>query len=508
MTSAIVTATGVSKSFPGVRSLDRVDFEVGKGEVRALVGENGAGKSTLIKIIAGAYRADEGQLSFDGKSANWTSPHEATAAGVHVIYQELLLFPDMTVAQNIFVNDQPRNRFGFIDRGEMRKRSHAILAELGSDIDPDEKIKNLTVASQQMVEIARALNSDAKLIIFDEPTAVLGGHEVEILFGLIAKLKARGVAVVFISHRLEEVFTIADSATVLKDGKLVGTLPVKQLTQGKLVSMMIGRPLADMFPPKAARKPEGEPVLVAQDIWSGAKVRGVSLEVRKGEIVGLAGMVGSGRTEIAHAIFGSAGLERGSVRQGGVALSKPTPRQSIEQGIGFLTENRKEEGLFMLQDIAANISAPILKRMGSSLYLNTGLERTLAEKQIATYAIAATGPGAAVANLSGGNQQKVLLGRWVTTSGTALILDEPTRGVDVGAKIEIYKIIRALADSGLGILVISSELPEVIGLCDRVIVIAEGRKTGELEGRDITEERVLELAVTKQSDAAAHGVGA
>lgn len=508
MMRAIVTATGISKSFPGVRSLDHVDFEVVQGEVRALVGENGAGKSTLIKIIAGAYRADEGELSFDGRNANWDSPHAAKKAGVHVIYQELVQFPEMSVAQNIFVNDQPRTKLGLVDRREMRRRAKEILNELDSAIDPDEKVKDLTVASQQMVEIARALNSNAKLIIFDEPTAVLGGHEVEILFGLIGKLKKRGVAIIFISHRLEEVFTIADSATVLKDGKLIGTLPVKKLNQSKLVSMMIGRPLADVFPPKAKAKPVGEPVLAAYDIWSGSRVKGVSLEVWKGEIVGLAGMVGSGRTEIAHAIFGSVPLDRGRVVQGGVTLTKVSPRHSIEHGIGFLTENRKEEGLFMLLNIAVNISAPILKKIGTALRLSKTAEAKLAEEQISTYAIAATGPDAAVANLSGGNQQKVLLGRWVTSSGTALILDEPTRGVDIGAKIEIYKIIRRLADRGMAILVISSELPEIIGLCDRVVVISEGRKTGELAGDQITEERVLELAVASNRGDTIQGAAA
>ncbi len=508
MTNAIVTVTGASKSFPGVRSLNHVDFEVDRGEVRALVGENGAGKSTLIKIIAGAYLPDEGQISFNGKAANWTSPHEAAAAGVHVIYQELIQFPDMSVDQNIFVNNQPRNRLGLINRKQMRKRTKEILAELGSDIQPDEKVRNLTVASQQMVEIARALNSDAKLIIFDEPTAVLGGPEVAILFNLIAKLKKRGVAIIFISHRLEEVFKIADSATVLKDGKLVGTFPVKQLSQSKLVSMMIGRPLADMFPVKAKVKPDGEPVLAAHDIWSADKVRGVSLEVRKGEIVGLAGMVGSGRTEIAHTIFGSAPLNRGSVMQGGVNVAKPSPGQSIANGIGFLTEDRKAEGLFMLQDIAVNISAPILNRIGARSRLDNASERKVAQEQIAAYAIVATGPTASVVNLSGGNQQKVLLGRWVNASAKALILDEPTRGVDVGAKIEIYKIIRQLAERGLAILVISSELPEIIGLCDRVVVVSEGRKTGELAGDEITEERVMELAVASHQTQHVDGVAA
>ena len=360
----VVEVKAISKSFPGVRSLDRVDFSVSTGEVRALVGENGAGKSTLIKIIAGAYTPDEGELLFDGANVKWSSPHEAQAAGIHVIYQELVLFPEMTVAQNIFVNRQPRNSLRMIDYRAMKARAKALLGELGAPIDVGEKIKRLSVADRQMVEIARALNSDAKLIVFDEPTAVLGGHEVDLLFAIVRRLKQRGVAIVFISHRLDEVFEIADSVTVLKDGKLVGSVPIDAVDRNKLVAMMIGRNLADIYPPKAQKGEVGEVAVEANDVVVGDRVKGVSFEVRKGEVLGVAGMVGAGRTELAHAVFGSLPLDGGSVRLVGQAVAKPSPARSIAAGLGFLTEDRKGEGLFMLLDLAANVTAPVLDTVG------------------------------------------------------------------------------------------------------------------------------------------------
>jgi len=503
----VLSALQISKSFPGVRSLDRVDFAVDAGEVRALVGENGAGKSTLIKIIAGAYAADEGTIDFNGRRVDWSSPHEAKAAGIHVIYQELVLFPELTVAQNIFADNQPRTRIGLIDNRAMRVGARRVLADLGARVDPDAQIKSLSVADQQMVEIARALNSDARLLIFDEPTAVLGGPEVDLLFDLIRRLKGRGVAVVFISHRLDEIFAIADSATVLKDGQLVATRPIADLDHDKLVAMMIGRKIADIYPRKPARPVESEIVLSATDVWVGERVKGVSLDVRKGEIVGLAGMVGAGRTEMAHAMFGSLPMDRGSVSMAGREFMRPTPRDSISAGIGFLTEDRKREGLFMLLDVAANISAPMLRRVTRGWRVSRAAENRLADEQIAKYGIVANGPSAPVANLSGGNQQKVLLGRWVSSGRLALILDEPTRGVDVGAKMEIYRIIRQLASDGLAILIISSELPEIIGLCDRVVVMREGRRTGELHGAAITENAILQLAVGVAAGSGTETVG-
>ena len=498
----IVEAKGISKSFPGVRLLDRVDFSVADGEVRALLGENGAGKSTLIKIIAGAYTPDEGELRFDGKDVKWSSPHEAQAAGIHVSTRSCL-FSEMTVAQNIFINRQPRNGLRMIDARAMTTRAKALLEDLGAAINVNEKVKRLSVADRQMIEIARALNSDAKLIVFDEPTAVLGGPEVKLLFAIVRRLKQRGVAIVFISHRLDEVFEIADGATVLKDGKLVGSVPIGDVNRDKLVSMMIGRNLADIYPAKAEAGEIGETVVDARDVVVGARVKGVSFEARKGEVLGVAGMVGAGRTELAHAVFGSLPLDSGSIRLAGQATDKPSPSRSIAGGLGFLTEDRKSEGLFMLLDLAANVTAPVLDTVGPSIRLDRSVEKDLARKQIQKYAIAAPGPEASVANLSGGNQQKVLLGRWVISSRTALILDEPTRGVDVGAKVEIYRIIRQLARQGLAIIMISSELPEIVGLCDRVIVLCEGRKAGELVGPEITENAVLQLAVARGDDAGA-----
>ena len=500
----IVEVKAISKSFPGVRSLDRVDFSVSTGEVRALVGENGAGKSTLIKIIAGAYTPDEGELLFDGANVKWSSPHEAQAAGIHVIYQELVLFPEMTVAQNIFVNRQPRNNLRMIDYRAMKARAKALLGELGAPIDVGEKIKRLSVADRQMVEIARALNSDAKLIVFDEPTAVLGGHEVDLLFAIVRRLKQRGVAIVFISHRLDEVFEVADSVTVLKDGKLVGSVPIDAVDRNKLVAMMIGRNLADIYPPKAQKVEVGEVAVEAKDVVVGDRVKGVSFDVRKGEVLGVAGMVGAGRTELAHAVFGSLPLDGGSVRLVGQAVAKPSPAHSIAAGLGFLTEDRKGEGLFMLLDLAANVTAPVLDTVGESIRLDRAVEKDIARRQISDYSIATTGPEASVANLSGGNQQKVLLARCLMHTPNVLLLDEPTRGVDVGAKVEIYRIIRQLARQGLAIILISSELPEIVGLCDRVVVLCEGRKTGELAGLEITENAVLQLAVA-QRDAVSAG---
>jgi ABC-type sugar transport system ATPase subunit len=493
----MLSLKGISKSFPGVKSLDGVDFATSGGEVRALVGENGAGKSTLIKIIAGAYRADEGEMTLDGKPVHWASPHEARDAGIHVIYQELVLFPELSVAQNIFVGEEPRNRLGLVDHRRMRREAARVLHDLGVELDPDMRIKALSVAHQQMVEIARALVSRVRLLVLDEPTAVIGGHEAELLFQMIRRLRSQGVSIIFISHRLEEVFEIADSVTVLKDGRLVATRAVGELDRATLVAMMVGRPLADIYPPKPVSAPAGEVVLAVERLSAAGRVRDVSFEVRRGEVVGLAGMVGAGRTEVAHAIFGSLPMSDGAVTIGGHRFTSLTPAQAIAAGLGLLTEDRKGEGLMLLLDIAQNITAPALDQVTRGWSVDRDAERRIALEEIRRYQIAAPGPDFPVINLSGGNQQKVLLGRWVRTCRTVLILDEPTRGVDVGAKMEIYRIIRELAERGLGVLVISSEMPEIIGLCDRVVVMREGAVTGELEGDAITEENLLHLAIAE-----------
>lgn len=492
---SILSLGKITKRFPGVISLDSVDFSVSAGEIRALVGENGAGKTTLIKVIGGVYAPEEGVIEFEGERRVWPSPQVVRDAGIHIIYQELVVFPELTIAENIVTHGQPRNRFGLLDKKSIRRRAEEILDRLGAQISPDALVRDVSVADQQMIEIARALNSDAKFFIFDEPTAVLGGKEVSLLFDIIRKLKSQGVGVVFVSHRIDEVFEIADTITVLKDGKLVGTRPTSKMTHDDLVSMMIGRKLADIYPSKKPTEHASAPVLEVRDVKVDAKSPPTSLRVNRGEIVGLAGMVGSGRSELAHVIFGSMEHAGGTITIGGTELSRHRPSDSIASGAGFLTEDRKNEGLFMLLDVAANISAPVLESVAKRTKLDRKAENGIARGQIEKYGIIASGPNARVFNLSGGNQQKVLLSRWVLAGRRLLILDEPTRGVDVGAKVEIYRIIREIADSGLGILMISSELPEIIGMCDRVVVMREGEVSGELEGDNITEAEILKLAV-------------
>lgn len=490
----VIVAKHISKSFPGVLALDAVDFEAKSGEIHALLGENGSGKSTLTKLIAGVFQPDSGSLEFDGKVARWATPAAAKTAGIHVIYQELVTFGDLTVAENIFITNEPRNRWGLIDYPEMRRRAQAALKELGSNIDVTAKVKTLSVADQQMIEIAKALVGTIKVLILDEPTAVIAGKEVELLFQRLVALKARGVSIVYISHRLEEIFQIADRVTVLKDGKLVGTREIGNVDRNSLVRMMVGRELSDIFPKKKPFLKDAPIVLSTRDFSVGDRVRNANLTLHRGEILGLAGMIGSGRTELAMGIFGGMPITSGSVAVNGENYSTTTPRNSIDRGIGLLTEDRKAEGLLLLLSISANIVAPRLRDVTSGLFLSPAREREAAEVEVRNYQVAAPSVDTKVQSLSGGNQQKVLFGRWIRACDKVLILDEPTRGVDVGAKVEIYKIIRSLADRGVSILMISSELPEVVGMSDRVIVMRDGQIRGELREGQISEESIMSLA--------------
>ena len=491
----MLSVTAISKSFPGVKSLQDVDFSVGAGEIHALVGENGAGKSTLIKIISGAYVPDQGEIELDGDKVAWTGPREAQGAGIHVIYQELVLFPELTVAENVFINDQPLTRFGIIDYRLMERRADDVLRRLGAKIDVRRRVKELTVADQQMVEIARALVGSVKVLILDEPTAVISGREVDLLFDRLIALRAAGVAIIYISHRLEEIFRIADRVTVLKDGVRVATRPVTGVNRDQLISLMVGRPLSDVFPPRRAIPQEAPVLLRAEGIRVGTRVRNASFTLKSGEIVGLAGLVGSGRTELAQAIFGGVPFDAGKVEIEGTVFAKTSPRSSIEAGVGLLTEDRKGEGLLMHLSVAANIVAPRLSEIARGPFIDLRAEYRIGAQEIARFSVAASGPQAVVAGLSGGSQQKVLFSRWVRACRRVLLLDEPTRGVDVGAKVEIYRIIRQLADSGFAILMISSELLEIVGMCDRALVMCEGAITGELAGGAITEEAIMTLAL-------------
>lgn len=498
----MIRLDGITKVFPGVKSLDNVSFEAKAGEIHALLGENGAGKSTLIKTMAGAYIPEEGEIHFDGESRKWASPKQAKDAGIHIIYQELMLFPELTVAENIFIGEMPRSRMGTIDYATMFDRANDLLNRLGHHLDPKILVKELSVADQQMVEIAKALVGDTKLLVLDEPTAVISGREAELLFERVKRLRDEGVCIIYISHRLEEIFAIADRVTVLKDGQYVGTKEIGALDRDSLVAMMVGRELQDIFPTKVPPHADAAPVLTVRDLKAPPKVKDVSFDLYAGEILGLSGLVGAGRSEVAHAIFGSMPRIDGAVSLAGEPFNLPTPRESIDRGLGFLTEDRKGEGLMMLLDMAANVTAPVLTEYTNALGIDRSHEVIAAEDEIKRFRIAIPGPKNGVDKLSGGNQQKILFGRWTRACRRVLILDEPTRGVDVGAKVEIYEIIRKLADEGVGILMISSELPEVVGLCTRVLVMREGIITGEVSGDDINEEQIMKYATAESLEAA------
>jgi ABC-type sugar transport system ATPase subunit len=490
---------GISKSFPGVQALRGVGLEVKPGEIHGLLGENGAGKSTLIKIVAGAYAQDQGEMIFDGVPVRWSSPREAKQRGVQVVYQEFALFSQLSVAENIFVGHERRNRLGIVDHARTRREAAEVLERLGVSLDPRASVASLSVADQQMVEIARAMVHSVKLLVLDEPTAVIAGREVTLLFERLRRLRAGGVSVIFISHHLEEVFAVCDRVTVLKDGELVGTHDVADVNRERLVSMMVGRDLGDLFPPKRASTPARQPVLRTESLSIAGRVRDVSIELRSGEIVALAGMVGAGRSELALGLFGALPISNGAIHLEGRRFTSMSPAQAIRLGMGLVTEDRKSHGLAMFLDVAANITAPALAEVTKRFLVDKRLETAIARREIDRYRIACRGPQTPVATMSGGNQQKVIVSRWARICRTLLILDEPTRGVDVGAKAEIYRIMRELANGGMAILMISSELTEVVGMADRVIVMRAGRITGELQGAEATEESIMHLATTEHA---------
>jgi ABC-type sugar transport system ATPase subunit len=495
----MLTLAGISKGFPGVRALSGVNLEVRTGEIHGLLGENGAGKSTLIKIVAGAYSPDEGEMHFADAPVRWSSPREAKQHGVHVVYQEFALFPQLSVAENIFVGHELRNAFGLADHARTRREASDLLQKLGVSLDVDAAVSSLSVADQQMVEIARAMVHNVKLLVLDEPTAVIAGREVALLFDLLRRLRESGVSVLFISHRLDEVFAICDRVTVLKDGRLVGTRDIADVTRERLISMMVGRDLGDLFPPRPLAARWGEPVLRTERVAVGDRVRDISIEIRAGEIVALAGMVGAGRSELALGLFGAVPLSGGAIHVNGQRFTSMSPARAIKLGMGLVTEDRKSQGLAMLLDVAANISGPALSEVARRGLVDRRLESEIAAREIERYRIACRGPATAVATMSGGNQQKVVVARWARICRSVLILDEPTRGIDVGAKAEIYRIMRELAASGLAILMISSELTEVIGMADRIVVMREGRVTGELAGHAATEEGIMHLATSERA---------
>jgi ribose transport system ATP-binding protein len=502
--SALISIQKLSKSFPGVRALHDVQFELTGGEVHALMGENGAGKSTLMKILAGVYTKDSGEILYNGQPIAFSSPRQAQAMGVGIIHQELQLMNHLTVAQNIFIGREPRGRFGlFLDEDKLNADAREILARMHLALDPRAMVGALTVAKQQMVEIAKALSFDSRVLIMDEPTSALNDAEIAELFRIIRELKGRGVGIVYISHKMDELKQISDRVTVLRDGEYVATVATKDTSVEAIIGMMVGRTLTDVSPPQSAEA-RGEIALEVKNLNSGPLVRNVSFSLRKGEILGFAGLMGAGRTEVARAIFGADPLNSGQIIVNGAKAAIKTPAQAVAHGIGYLSEDRKRFGLATGMDVESNI---VMSNLSKFLSLNFFLRNAMIRKTAAHFInllnIRTPSATQEVRLLSGGNQQKIVVAKWLERDCDVLFFDEPTRGIDVGAKAEIYRLLRSLADEGKAIVMISSELPEILRMSDRIVVMCEGRITGELSAKDATQERIMQLATQRETMKAA-----
>jgi ABC-type sugar transport system ATPase subunit len=482
---------GIHKRFPGVQALSGVDLELCAGEVVALLGENGAGKSTLIKILSGAQRPDAGTIQLDGRPTSIRAPADARAAGIAVIYQEFTLVPTLSARENVFLGREERR---WIDRRRERRAAADLFGRLGTPIDPETPCRDLSVARQQIVEIARALAREARILVMDEPTATLTPPEVERLLGIVAELRARGIAVLYVSHRLEEIFRVADRVVVMRDGRRVGGAPIDQVTRDRLIEMMVGRTIETEYPRRVPCA--GAPRLKVRDLRREPRVRGVSFEVRGGEVLGLAGLVGAGRTETARLIFGADRAEAGTVELDGRPLGLRRPRDAIRRGIALLTEDRKAQGLITAHPCRENFALPNLGRLAPLGLTRPARERAALAAHAESLRLKLAGPEVAAATLSGGNQQKLVLAKWLERNCEVLLFDEPTRGIDVGARHEIYLLINRLAAAGKAILMISSDLPEVLGMSDRILVMHQGRIAGEIaDPARATQEDVLKLAV-------------
>ena len=492
MGEVILEMKGIDKSFPGVHALDHVDLEIRKGEVLALMGENGAGKSTLMKILTGVYTKDAGQVIVDGKEVCYNNPQEAEKAGIVFIHQELNVLFDLTVEENMFLGKEIKKVFGICDRKAMRKRVQEILDMLGVDIDPTQRMDELSIGQQQMIEIAKALMVDAKVLIMDEPTAALTQSETEVLFKVVNSLRQKGVSIVYISHRMEEIFELCDRITILRDGTYIDTKRIADIDMNDIVKMMIGREIGERYPVRNSKI--GDVAFEVKNLNCPGAFENVSFEVRAGEVLGVSGLMGAGRTEIMQAIFGNMPNVTGQLFLDGKEIKNKNPQQAIENGIGFITEDRKVEGLMLEESIMKNISLANLGRISNGGVINKRKEQELVNKGIEELRIRCFGPQHECNNLSGGNQQKVVFAKWIYTNPKVLILDEPTRGVDIGAKKEIYNIINELAAKGVAIIMVSSELPEVLGMSDRVMVVREGEVRGILNKEEANQESIMTLA--------------
>ncbi|HEY8446948.1 MAG TPA: sugar ABC transporter ATP-binding protein [Thermomicrobiales bacterium] len=482
---------GIRKVFPGVVALDDVDFDLLPGEVHALVGENGAGKSTLIKIIAGLYRRDGGTMRVDGEEVDFRSPADSIARRIKVVYQELDLVPGLSVAENVFLGGYPKTPRGLVDWPALRQQTVEVLSHLGLNIDPDRPVGELRVAEQQLVEIARAISRQAQILIMDEPTSALSPAEVEFLFGVIERLRQRGVGIIYVSHKLDEIYRIADRVTVFRDGKRVVTKAIKETTPHDLVAWMVGRELSEFFPKTPPQI--GRPLLEVRNV-SGSGVHDVSFTVHEGEVVGVFGLMGAGINTMGRVLFGASERTSGSVQLDGVEISPGSPADAIRKGLGLLTESRKDDGLVLPLPVKTNMTLASLSRFADFGWIRSRKETRAASDYVKRLAIKTPSLRQPVRFLSGGNQQKVLMARWMLLDLKVLILCEPTRGIDVGSKAEIYRLIDAMAHRGLGILFMSTEVPEILGISDRILVMREGRITAEFTRAEATHERLIAAA--------------
>ena len=483
----------ITKSFPGVLALDKVSLDLKEGEVLALMGENGAGKSTLIKVLGGAYPADSGEIIIEGKVIEVNSPADAWHNGISIIYQEFNLIPELTVRENIFLGKEQIKR-GIIDSTGERNKTRSLFEKIGINIDPDIRCTDLTIAQQQTVEIAKALSSQAKIIVMDEPTSTLTNLEVEKLFEIIKELKEQNIGVIYISHRLDEIYEVADRVMVLRDGLHIGSDKVEKISRKKLIEMMVGRPMESEFPTRESKC--GKEKLRVENLVLGKNVRRVNFIVNKGEIVGFAGLVGAGRTETMRLIFGADSAEKGKIFIDDKEVSIRNPREAIKNRICLLTEDRKQQGLVLKHSSRENFGLPNLNHLKKGPFLNRLKERNLFAEYVKNLKIKVSDHESPVLSLSGGNQQKIVLAKWLESNADIIIFDEPTRGIDIGAKYEIYLLIHQLADEGKSIIIVSSELPELLGMCDRIIVMHEGQVTGEVSDPSNTkQEDILRMAI-------------
>lgn len=491
-----ITMKGINKSFSGNQVLKDAEIDIADGEIHALMGENGAGKSTLMKILTGVYTRDSGEINIDGKPVDFTHPKQAEAAGIVFIYQELNVMPDLTVMENMFIGKEIHKKFGILDKKAMKEQADEVLKHLGVKIPISRTMSELSIGQQQMIEIAKALMVDAKVIIMDEPTAAMTLEETETLFRVLGELKKKGVSTIYISHRMEEIFEICDRVTVLRDGQFIGTKLISETNMNSLIKMMIGREIGERYPTRNCKT--GEIMLEVENFTKKGTFENVSFSVRAGEVLGVSGLIGAGRTEIMQAIFGYLPYDSGTLKIMGKKVHIHSPEQAMNLGIGFITEDRKTEGLMLEESIQKNVALTNLKQISNRGVTDKNKDDKLVQRAIHDLSIRCSGPSETCANLSGGNQQKVVFAKWIFINPRILILDEPTRGVDVGAKKEIYSIINDLVEKGVAVIMVSSELPEILGMSDRVMVVHEGHITGILKNK-AAETTANEKAATQEN---------